>query len=336
MKLKIHFWAVGILLLTLMAHSSPAISAGQTDPLAAWRPGPAKQAIVDFVAKVTQKGGPDYVPPAKRIAVFDNDGTLWAEKPFYFQMAFVLNQVKKLAAKHPQWKGQEPFASALSDDPARLAKLSHQDFFKLVAATHAGMTSQQFQAQARAWLAHARHSQKGRLYTQMVYEPMLELLNYLSAHGFINFIVSGGGVDFLRAFAEEVYGIPPQRVIGSSLKSRWQMAGGKPSIIKLPQIGSINDKEGKPLNIDLHIGRRPILAAGNSDGDLAMLQWTGAGKGPRLMLLVHHDDAKREYAYDRHSGVGRLDKALDLAREQGWTVVSMADDFKMVFSAAKE
>jgi phosphoglycolate phosphatase-like HAD superfamily hydrolase len=319
----------------LLIFLSTSLAAQAGDPLASWRDGAAKQAIIGFVSKVTKKGGPDYVSPAQRIAVFDNDGTLWAENPIYFQLAYALDRVKQLAPQHPGWKTQEPFASVLSGDAKRLAKLGHKEIFQLVAATHAGMTTEEFAAQVEAWLGTARHPQKKRPYTSMVYQPMLELLSYLRSRGFKNFIVSGGGVEFMRVFAEKVYGIPPEQVIGSSLKSKWEIKGGKPVIVKLPEISNIDDKEGKPLNINLHIGRRPILAAGNSDGDLAMLQWTDAGPGPKLMLLVHHDDAKREWAYDRKSSVGRLDKALDIAQKRGWTVISMRADFGRVFPVEK-
>lgn len=332
--IKHRFFAIAAaLFLTLMGPTGAVVIAGASDPLPSWRNGAAKKAIVDFVERVSQKDGPGYVPPARRIAVFDNDGTLWAEKPFYFQLAFVLDRVKAMAPQNPLWQSRAPFDAALSGDPGRLADLSHEDILELVGATHAGMTAKQFRAQVKAWLNTARHPQSNRPYTELIYQPMVELLRYLDDRDFITFIVSGGGVDFIRAFAEEVYGIPPERVIGSSLKTKWEIRGGKPMIRKLPEIDSINDKEGKPLNINLHIGRRPILAAGNSDGDLAMLQWTGAKTGPRLMLLVHHDDAEREYAYDRKSSVGRLDKALDQARRLGWTVISMRGDFAKIFPA---
>ncbi|MCB2186502.1 MAG: haloacid dehalogenase-like hydrolase [Deltaproteobacteria bacterium] len=321
-------WWAGLALLCL---AGAALAAPAAEPLPSWRDGAAKQAILEFVAQVTKQGGPAYVPPAERVAVFDNDGTLWAEKPFHFQLAFALGRVKEMAPQHPEWAQEEPFAAGLSGDRARMAKLHQADLMKIVAATHAGQTTEGFDAAARAWLKTARHPTKDRLYTQMVYQPMLELLSYLTAHDFKVFIVSGGGVDFLRAFALPVYGIPPERVIGSSLQTKWEYRDGRPVIVKLPQINSLDDKEGKPLNIELHLGRRPILAAGNSDGDLQMLEWTAAGHGARLMLLVHYDDPEREWAYDRKSAVGRLDQALDLAGQRGWRVISMKNDFAVIF-----
>ncbi len=318
------FLAVALLCLATLC-------AATDDPLPSWRDGAGKQAIVGFVDKVTRADGPDFVPPVQRIATFDNDGTLWAEQPMYFQLFFALDRLKQMAPRHPQWKNNPTVQAALSGDPARLAKLGHKGLLEIVGLTHAGLTAPQMQELAKAWLKTARNPLREMLFIQMVYQPMLELLAYLRAHGFKTFIVSGGGVDFIRAFSQKVYGIPPEQVIGSSLKAKFELTGGKPSVIKLPQINSIDDGEGKPVNIELHIGQRPIMAVGNSDGDLAMLQWTAAGAGPRLMLLLHHDDAAREFAYDRESSVGRLDQALDQARRDGWTVVSMKDDFARVF-----
>ena len=263
--------------------------------------------------------------------MFDNDGTLWAEQPMYFQFFFSLGRLKEMAPRHPEWKNDPAVQAALSGDLAKLAKMGEKGILGLVGLTHAGLTGEDMQAMAAAWLKTARHPQKKLLFIQMVYQPMLELLAYLREHGFKTFIVSGGGVDFIRAFSPGTYGIPPDQVIGSSLKAKFTNKDGKPAVVKLPKINSIDDKDGKPLNIDLHIGRRPIMAVGNSDGDLAMLQWTAAGAGPRMMMLVHHDDAAREFAYDRKSHVGRLDQALDQARRDGWTVVSMKNDFARVF-----
>jgi len=322
-------FAAAALVAMLACFATLCFAAG--DPLPSWRDGAAKQTIVGFVDKVTLRGGPDFVPPAQRIATFDNDGTLWAEQPMYFQFFFALDRLKQMAPSHPEWKNNPTVQAALSGDPARLAKLGNKGLLELVGLTHSGLTAQRMQELAKAWLKTARNPRRKMLFIQMVYQPMLELLIYLRAHGFKTFIVSGGGVDFIRAFSQDVYGIPPEQVIGSSLKAKFELTGGKPEVVKLPQVNSIDDGDGKPVNIELHIGQRPIMAVGNSDGDLAMLQWTAAGAGPRLMMLVHHDDAAREFAYDRKSHVGRLDKALDQARRDGWTVVSMSNDFARVF-----
>jgi phosphoglycolate phosphatase-like HAD superfamily hydrolase len=301
------------------------------DPLPSWNNGSAKQAIVKFVKRVTNEGGPDFVPVASRIATFDNDGTLWAEQPVYFQFFFAMDRVKALAPQHPEWKDKEPFASLLRGDiKAALADGEH-GILEVVAATHSGMTTEEFQKIVKDWVNTAKHPKTGQPYTQMVYRPMIELLAYLRANGFKTFIASGGGVEFMRAFAEQTYGIPPEQVIGSSGQLKFELRGGKPVLIKLPEVDFVNDKEGKPISIQKSIGRRPIAAFGNSDGDLQMLQWTAAGSGPSFCLYVHHDDSDREWAYDRQSSVGRLDKGLDEARARGWTVVSMKNDWKRIF-----
>jgi phosphoglycolate phosphatase-like HAD superfamily hydrolase len=301
------------------------------DPLPSWNDGPAKKAITDFVAKVTAEGGPEFVPPSERIATFDNDGTLWCEQPVYFQAFFILDRVKELAARDPALRDRPPFRAILEGDRDAMAKWGEHELGELVAVTHAGMTPEEFIAIARKWLDSAKHPRFGRLYRECVYQPQLELLAYLRANGFKTFIVSGGGIDFIRAYAEQTYGIPPEQVVGSSGKTRFELRDGRAVLLKLPEVSSIDNGPGKPININLHIGRRPILAFGNSDGDLQMLQYTGAGARPRLMLLVHHDDAQREYAYDRESKVGRLDKALDEAHRRQWTVVSMKSDWKVIF-----
>lgn len=304
------------------------------DPLPAWNDGKARQSIVDFVARVTTPGK-DFVPPAERVAVFDNDGTLWAEQPLYFQFLFAIDRVKALAPQHSEWKDKEPFAALLGgDSKAALAQGEH-GIMEIVMATHSGMTSDEFQKVVKDWLATAKHPKSGRLYTEMVYQPMLELLAYLRANGFKTFIVSGGGIEFMRAFAEQVYGIPPEQVIGSSGKVKFELRGGRPVLVKLPEVDFIDDKEGKPVAIQMHIGRRPILAFGNSDGDLPMLQWTAAGGGARFLGIVHHTDAGREWAYDRASSIGRLELALDEAQAQGWTVVDMEKDWTRVFPFEK-
>jgi phosphoserine phosphatase len=309
----------------------PPATAQTAGSLPSWNDGKARQSIVEFVAKVTKKGSPDFVAPSVRIAVFDNDGTLWAEQPMYFQALFIFDRTKNLAPQHPQWKDKEPFASVLKGDAKSALAGGEHALLELAMATHAGMTTEEFEKIVADWISTAKHPGTGRLYTEMAYQPMLELLAYLRANGFKTFIVSGGGIEFMRPWAERVYGIPPERVIGSSIKTKFEARGGKPVIVRLPELNFIDDKAGKPAAIQHHIGRRPIAAFGNSDGDLQMLQWTAAGSGPRFCLIVHHDDARREWAYDRNSHVGRLDKAWDEAVAKGWTVVSMKGDWKRIF-----
>ena len=302
------------------------------DPLPSWNDGKAKQAIVGFVEQVIKQGSPTFIAPAERIATFDNDGTLWAEQPMYFQFLFALDRVKVLAPQHPEWKTKEPFASLLKGNLKGALAGGERAMLEIVMATHAGMTTAEFETLVRDWIAAAKHPKTGRLYTEMVYQPMLELLAYLRANGFKTFIVSGGGIEFMRPWTEKVYGIPPEQVIGSSIKTQFAMRDGKPVLVRLPAVNFVDDKAGKPVGINQQIGRRPILAFGNSDGDLQMLQWTAAGNSPRFMGLVHHTDATREWAYDRTSTVGRLDKALDEAQAKGWTVVDMKSDWKRVFA----
>jgi phosphoglycolate phosphatase-like HAD superfamily hydrolase len=301
------------------------------EPLPSWNDGVAKKAIVEFVAKVTTQGGADFVPPAERIATFDNDGTLWAEQPLYFQILFAIDRVKALAPQHPEWKTKEPFASLLRGDLKSALGGGEHAILEIVAATHSGMTTDEFEKIVKGWLASARHPKTERLFTEMVYQPMLELLAYLRANGFKTFIVSGGGVEFIRAFAEKVYGIPPEQVVGSTGKEKLDVRDGKPVLVKLPEVLLVDDGPGKPVGIGMFIGRRPIAAFGHSDGDLQMLQWTAAGAGARLCLYVHHDDAEREWAYDRQSNIGRLDKGLDEAKARGWVVASMKQDWKRVY-----
>jgi phosphoserine phosphatase len=301
------------------------------DALPSWNEGKAKQSIVDFVAKVTKQGSPDFVPPAERIATFDNDGTLWAEQPLYFQFLFAIDRVKVLAPQHPEWKDKEPFASLLKGDLKGALAGGERALAQIVVETHAGLTTEEFERVVKDWLATARHPKSRRPYTEMVYQPMLELLAYLRANGFKTFIVSGGGIEFMRGFAEKTYGIPPEQVIGSSGKLELQSRDGKPVLVKLPAIEFVDDKAEKVVAIQKFIGRRPIAAFGNSDGDLQMLQWTAAGSGARFCLYVHHTDAARESAYDRESSIGRLDKGLDEAAAKGWTVVDMKGDWKVIF-----
>jgi len=301
------------------------------DPLPSWHDDVAKQAIITFVTGVTTKGSPDYAPPEERIATFDNDGTLWAEQPMYFQLAFVLDRVKALAPQHPEWKEKQPFKAVLEGDVKSVLAGGKHALLELVMATHAGNTTEEFSQIVKDWLVTAKHPKTGRPYTDMVYQPMLELLAYLRANGFKTYIVSGGGIEFLRTWAERVYGIPPEQVIGSSIKTEFELRDGNPVLVRLPEMNFIDDKAGKPVGINQHIGRRPIAAFGNSDGDLQMLQWVAAGRGERFCLYVHHTDADREWAYDRKSSIGHLDKGLDEAHAKGWTVVDMKRDWKVVF-----
>jgi phosphoglycolate phosphatase-like HAD superfamily hydrolase len=304
--------------------------------LSSWNNSASKKAIVAFVQKVTKRGSPEFVPVPERIATFDNDGTLWAEQPVYFQALFMFDRVKQLAPQHPEWKTKEPFASVLRGDLKAVAAGGAKVALELVAATHAGMTSEQFETIVKDWLVSARHPISKRPFTEMVYQPMVELLSYLRANGFKTFIVSGGGVEFMRAWAEKAYGIPPEQVIGSRGKLKFELRDGQPVLLKLPEIDFIDDKEGKPVAIQALIGRRPIAAFGNSDGDLQMLQWTAAGSGARLAVFIHHTDTEREWAYDRASSIGQLEKGLDEATAKGWTLVSMKDDWKVIYPPASK
>lgn len=316
-------------LLLAQATASPALA--QFEPLPSWSEN-TRARITAFVARVTTPGVADFVPPAERIAVFDNDGTLWSEQPIYAQLAFALDQIKSLAARDPALAGAEPFASVLSGDPARIAAFSEKDLFQIVARSHAGQTSAAFEAEVKAWLATARHPRFGRRYDELVFQPMLELLAYLRGNGFKTYIVSGGGVEFMRAWAEQAYGIPPEQIVGSSLKSVFRLDGDSAQIDKLPEVEFIDDGPGKPVAIQRFIGRRPIFAAGNSDGDLEMLQFTTLAPGVRFGLIVRHTDAEREWAYDRTSPVGRLDRALDEAGRRDWLVVDMKRDWTRIYS----
>jgi phosphoglycolate phosphatase-like HAD superfamily hydrolase len=323
---------VFVVLATVCSRSAVA----QTDALPSWSDGPAKQSIIEFVEHVTKEGGRDYVPPAERIAVFDNDGTLWAEQPIYVQLAFSLDRVKALAAEHPEWKDEQPFKAVLEGDMKSVMAGGEHALLEIVMATHSGMTTAQFEQTVLDWVNSAHHPKTNRRYTEMVYQPMLELLAYLRTEGFKTYIVSGGGIEFMRPWAERVYGIPPEQVIGSSIKVKYEMRDSGPVLMRLPEIDFIDDKAGKPVAIHKFIGRRPILAFGNSDGDLQMLQWTAGGGGARFMGLVHHTDSEREWAYDRKSPVGRLDRALEEAKAGGWTVVDMKRDWKSIFPFEKE
>jgi phosphoserine phosphatase len=299
--------------------------------LPSWRDGAARQGITTFVARVCHEGSPDFVLPTERIAVFDNDGTLWCEQPFYFQGLFAFDRVRALADQHPEWRSLQPFKALLESDWKTLGALGEKALLELMMASHAGMTTAEFAGLVVDWLETARHPKLNCRYTNLVYQPMLELLAYLRANDFKIFIVSGGGIEFLRTFSEEVYGIPPEQVVGSSIMTKLEMRDGLPVLTRQPQINFIDDGESKPVGIHRHIGRRPIAAFGNSDGDFQMLDWTMAGGGARLGVVLHHDDAEREFAYDRQSIVGRLDRALADAPTRGWTVVSMKADWQSVF-----
>ena len=313
-----------------------SLATAQTvDSLPSWNDGKTKQSIIEFVAKVTEKRSPDFVPPAERIAVFDNDGTLWAEQPMYFQLLFALDRVKVLAPQHPEWTDKEPFASLLKGDVKGALAGGEHAILEIIMATHAGNTTEQFEKIVKDWISTAKHPTTKRHYTEMVYQPMLEVLAYLRSKGFKTFIVSGGGIEFMRPWSEKVYDVPPEQVIGSSIKVKFEIHEGTPVLVRLPEIDFIDDKEGKPVAIHQQIGRRPIAAFGNSDGDLQMLQWTTAGQGPRFALYVHHTDIEREWAYDRKSNIGRLDKGLDEAQAKGWTVVDMKQDWKVIYPHEK-
>lgn len=317
--------------LVLAAALASGSAYAQGDPLPSWNNGAAKQSILMFVAAVTRDGSPDFVPAPQRIATFDNDGTLWPEQPIYVQLAFAIDRVRALAALHPEWKEKQPFKAALTGDMQALAASGERGLIEMLVATHAGMTTGEFERIVTDWLSTARHPKFNRAYTELAYQPMLELLGFLRANGFKTFIVSGGGVEFMRPWTERVFGVPPEQVIGSTIKTRFQMRGDIPTLFRLPEINFIDDGAGKPVAINERIGRRPIAAFGNSDGDLQMLQWTTKAQGRRLGLIVHHTDAEREYAYDRQSTTGRLNMALDAASVNGWAVINMKDDWKRVF-----
>jgi phosphoserine phosphatase len=305
------------------------------DTLSSWNSGPAKRAITDFVHRVTREGSPDFVPPAERIAVFDNDGTLWSEQPLYFQAMFAMDRIRNMAPEHPEWKERQPFKGILEGDlHTALAGIEHPAV-ELMMVSHSGMTTDEFEADVKKWLATAKHPRFERPYTDLAYQPMLEVLAYLRSNGFKTYIVSGGGFEFMRPWVNKVYGIPPEQVIGSSIKTRFEIRGGKPVLVKLPEIDFIDDGPGKPAAIHKFIGRRPVMAFGNSDGDLQMLQWTTGAPGPRFSLVIHHTDADREWAYDVASRCGKLDKALEIAPVNGWTVVDMKKDWNVIYPFQK-
>ncbi len=321
------YFTCGFAIVGMLA--TAVVAAG--DPLPSWNDGNAKSALVSFVERVTKTGGESFVAAPERIAVFDNDGTLWSEQPLYFQLAFAIDRVKALAPSHPEWKTKQPFKAALDGDLESVFSGGEHAILELIMATHAGTTTDEFAAIVEQWATTAKHPRFDRLYVECIYQPMLEVLEYLRANGFKTFIVSGGGIEFMRPWSERVYGIPPEYVIGSSVKTKLESRQGGPVLVRLPEIDFIDDKAGKPVGINRHIGRRPLAAFGNSDGDLQMLQWTAAGDGPRFMMFVHHTDAEREWAYDRESAIGHFDQGLDEARRRGWTVVDMKRDWKVVY-----
>lgn len=301
------------------------------NPLPSWNEGGSKQSILDFVRKTTTEGSPDYIPEVDRIAVFDNDGTLWSEQPMYFQLAYAIDYIKKEAPNQPDWKSKEPFKSVVSGDLEAVMKGGEKALVEMIMVSHAGMTTSEFEKSVSAWLETAKHPKTGKAFDQMIYQPMVELLEYLRANGYKTFIVSGGGIDFMRVWAEKAYGIPPYQVIGSSIKAKYESVDGVPVITKLPELNFIDDKEGKPVGIYQHIGKRPVFAAGNSDGDYAMLEYTSKGDGPRLGMIIHHTDSVREYAYDKDSPIGHLSKSLDDAPKNKWVIVNMKTDWKVIF-----
>jgi hypothetical protein len=301
------------------------------DPLSSWNEGPTKQSIIDFVTSTTTEGNPDFIPVPDRIACFDNDGTLWSEQPMYFQLAFAIDRVKALASEHPEWRQKQPFKALLEGDMKTVMAGGEHALLEIVMTTHSGMTSEEFEKIVLDWINTAKHPTKGMLYKEMVFQPMVELLDYLRANGYKTFIVSGGGVDFMRAWTAEVYGIPADQVVGSSGKTKYEVVDGKGVLLKLPELNFIDDKEGKPVGIHQYIGQRPVFTAGNSDGDYAMLQYTTTGDMPSFGMIVHHTDSIREVAYDRNSSIGRLDKGLDDAATNQWTVVDMKNDWKTIY-----
>ena len=322
---------LSVLFLALLTACAGSPRPAAVDPLPSWNEGAVERSITDFVRAAADPASPEFIPAPQRVAVFDNDGCLWAEKPTYFQLLFIMDRIRALAPEHPEWASTQPFQAVLENDRDALAAAGEHGLLELAAAAQAGITTDEFTAAVRAWLATARHPVTGRPYTAMVYQPMLELMDYLRANGFAVYIVSGGGAEFIRVWAEDVYGVPPENVVGSTGGLRFEMRGDQPVIVREPELQFINDKAGKPVGIQRFIGRRPVFAAGNSDGDYEMLQWTTSGPGPRLGLLVHHTDAKREWAYDRQSSEGRLDKGLDAAPQYGWQVVDMARDWSVIF-----
>ncbi len=325
------FFVIAIFSCKPQSEKSSSSSVAKTDPLPTWNEGQVKQSIISFVETVTNESNPDFIKSSDRIAVFDNDGTLWAEQPYYFQLQFAIDRVKAMAPAHPEWEKNKLIQAALSDDLQTVFSLGEKGLVELIMTTHAGMTTEEFTQIVKDWIATARHPETGKLYKEMVYQPMIELLEYLRANGFKTWIVSGGGVDFMRPWTEEVYGIPAEQVVGSSGKVKFEIIDENPVLMKLPEINFIDDKEGKPVGIHQYIGKKPVAAFGNSDGDLQMLQYTASNQLKSLCVLIHHTDSIREWAYDRNSHIGKLDKGIDEATEKSWTVVDMKNDWKIIF-----
>jgi hypothetical protein len=324
-----------LLVFVILIYSCTEQATKNVDPLSSWNDGVAKQSIVDFVDEVTNEASSNFVKPADRIATFDNDGTLWSEQPYYFQFQFAFDRVKEMAADHPEWNDNPLFKAALENDMSAVMKSGMKGLMEILMTTHAGMTTDEFEQIVKEWINTVKHPKTNKLYKEMVFQPMLELLDYLRANGFKTYIVSGGGIEFMRPWTEEVYGIPAEQVVGSSIKVKFEMRESTPVLVKLPELDFFDDKEGKPVAINKFIGKRPIAAFGNSDGDLQMLQWTAAGNGKRLMLYVHHTDTEREWAYDRESHIGGLNKGLDEANENGWTIVDMKNDWKKIYPSSE-
>ena len=318
-----------LMLLTVLVFASTLVCAAE--PLPSWNDGPARDRILEFVRSVTDEKGPDFVEPGARIATFDNDGTLWLEYPLYTQMVFALDRVRELAPLHPEWATTQPFKAVLAGNLEKVAESGIEGLMEIIMATHAGMAAEEYEKIAATWLKSKKNDRFGRLYSELIYQPMVELLDYLRANEFKTFIVSGGGIAFMRPISETAYGIPPDQVVGSRIKTEYMVRDGKGVLVRKPEIGFIDDKAGKPVGIHEHIGRRPILAVGNSDGDFEMVEYTTSGEGRRLGVFIHHTDSEREYAYDRESKVGRLSRALDEADERGWLIVDMKDDWKVIW-----
>jgi phosphoglycolate phosphatase-like HAD superfamily hydrolase len=331
MTYKIQLAVALLLTVSIFAEGQKKKETKASDPLSSWNEGATKKAIIDFVTKTTKQGSADFIPVADRIACFDNDGTLWSEQPMYFQLAFALHQVKALAPEHPEWKNTQPFQALLEGDLKTALSGGEKALMEIIGATHSGMTTEAFEKSVKDWMATATHPKTGKHYNEMIFQPMVELLNYLRANGYKTFIVSGGGVDFMRPWVEEAYGIPSDQVVGSSGKVKYDLVDGKPVLLKLAELNFIDDKEGKPVGIHQYIGKRPVFTAGNSDGDYAMLQYTVTGAGPRFGMIVHHTDASREWAYDRKSPVGNLEKGLDDAAKYNWLIVDMKRDWKKIY-----
>ena len=336
MKIKLLSTMLLFLSISFLAQSQSRIKISLTDPLPSWNESASKKAIIEFVSKTTKEGSPEFIPVADRIATFDNDGTLWSEQPMYFQLAFAMDQIKAMAPNYPEWKTTQPFKAVLENDVKTLVASGVDGLLEVLAVTHTGMTTEAFEKTVKEWMATATHPVSKKHYNEMIYQPMLELLKFLRDNGYKTFIVSGGGIDFMRPWIEETYGIPPYQVVGSSGKMKYEVVNGKPVIKKIAELTFNNDDDGKPIGIHQFIGKRPVFAAGNSDGDYQMLEWTTSATGyPRFGMFVHHTDAEREYAYDRTSHIGKLDKGLNDAAKNNWTIVDMKNDWATIYPTEK-